>query len=323
MSIKWGIMGTANVADWGVLPGMKQAQGCQLYAIAGRNEEKVKRYCDKFGIEKGYVGYDALLDDKEVEAIYIPLPNSLHYEWVIKALEAGKHVLCEKPLAINAQEAAIMFETAKKNNRILSEAYAYLHSPYVKSVQEDIKSGIIGDVEYIESAFLTQGYHEDIRLYRDLGGGAMYDLGCYCTTMILTLADSAPVYVKAQAEKNDKGVDIFTTGIMKFENGIRASFNVGMMFQPDSNSRFDRLNIHGTKGCIRSEVEYNQEGELEYVIYLKGERIVRTVSAGNNYALEIEQMNRAIQGEESIYITPEFSVRNAQIIDSVLKGIEY
>lgn len=323
MSVKWGVMGTAAVADWGVIPGMKLAAGCELYAIAGRDEKKVQAYKDKFGFAKGYVGYDTLLADKEVQAVYIPLPNGLHYEWVLKALKAGKHVLCEKPLALNAEEAEDMFRTAKENGVILAEAYAYLHSPYVKALKEDVASGIIGEVEYIETAFLTQGYKEDIRLYKELGGGAMYDLGCYCTTMILSLVNSEPVYVKADAEMSDKGVDLFTAGIMRFENGVRASFNVGMMFRAGSNSRFDRLYIHGTKGCIRSEVEYNQEGELTYRILGEEIQTERTVTAKHNYCLEIEQMNRAINGEEPQYITPEFSVRNAKVMDAVLREIEY
>ncbi len=323
MAIKWGVMGTANVADWGVIPGMLQAEGCELYAIAGRTQAKVSAYQEKFGFEKGYVGYDTLLSDEAVQAVYIPLPNNLHYEWVIKALNAGKHVLCEKPLALNPEEAAQMYAVAKENHVILAEAYAYLHSPYVKAVKAEVESGIIGEVEYIETAFLTQGYEEDIRLYKELGGGAMYDLGCYCTTMILTLNDSKPLFVKAVGEMNENGVDVFTAAMMRFENGVRASFNVGMMFQAKSNSRFDRLYIHGTKGCIRSAVEYNQAGELSYTVIADGQTLTRSVSVRNNYALEIEQMNRAIAGSEAQYITPEFSVKNAELMDAVLHEIGY
>lgn len=323
MSIKWGVLGTASIAAGCTIPGMKKAKNCELYAIAGRDEAKVHFFREKYGFVKGYVGYDALLADEAVQAVYIPLPNGLHYEWVIKALKAGKHVLCEKPLALNAKEAADMYRTAKENGVILAEAYAYLHSPYVKQLKEDVAGGLIGDVEYIESAFLTQGYEEDIRLYKELGGGAMYDLGCYCTTMILSLTDSKPVYVKAEAEMSDRGVDLFTAGIMRFENGVRASFNVGMMFGSGSNARFDRLYVHGTKGCIRSAVEYNQEGELSYTIVSQGKEIVRTVTAPQNYCLEAEQMNRAIAGEEPQYITPEFSIRNAELIDAVLQTIGY
>ncbi len=117
---------------------------------------------------------------------------------------------------------------------------------------------ILRDVDYIETAFLTQGYVEDIRIHKEMGGGAVYDLGCYCTTMILSMTDSEPEYVKAEAEFNDKGVDVFTSAIMRFKNGVRAAFTVGMIFPPGSDARQDRLYIHGSKGTIRSDVEYNQ-----------------------------------------------------------------
>ena len=321
--VKWGVLGTANVAAWGTIPGMKQAESCELYAIAGRSLEKAENYKERFGFEKAYGSYDELLQDKEVQAIYVPLPNNLHLPWVKKALEAGKNVLCEKPVALNADEVREMYQTAKENNVLLMEAYAYLHSPYVQSLKKDIDSGIIGEVDYIDTAFVTQGYKEDIRLYKDLGGGAMYDLGCYCTTMILTLTDSEPDMVLADAEFSDKGVDIFTAGLIRFKNGVRASFNVGMMLGENTNARYDRLYIHGTKGYIRSETEYNQEGAVSYKIYTEEGVIEREIQVPNNYGLETEQFRRCVAEGETPYVTPEFTLRNAELIDSVLKKIGY
>ena len=130
-----------------------------------------------FGIKKGYVGYEDLIADPEIQAVYIPLVNNLHKEWVIRALKAGKSVLCEKPLALNAKEAEEMFDAARENNAVLMEAYAYLHSPYIASLKEDIKSGIIGDVDYIETAFIGQALLDDFRLHKEMGGGAAYDRG--------------------------------------------------------------------------------------------------------------------------------------------------
>lgn len=323
MTIKWGVLGTASIAKGCTIPGMKMAKGCQLYAIAGRDADKVEKFKKEYGFEKGYVGYENLLEDEEVQAVYIPLPNGLHYEWVVKALKAGKHVLCEKPLALTAADAVEMYRVAEENGVILAEAYAYLHSPYVKALKEDVKNGVIGDIFYIESAFLTQGYKEDIRLYKELGGGAMYDLGCYCTTMILSLIEAKPSYVKASAEMSDKGVDLFTAGIIGFENGTRASFNVGMMMGIGTNARYDRLYIKGTKGCIRSDVEFNQEGELSYQVITEEGITERKVSAKQNYCLEVEQLCRAICGEEAPAVSPEFSIKNAQVIDAVLKDIGY
>ncbi len=323
MKVKWGILGTANIARWGMIPGMKKADNCELYAIAGRSIEKANKYKEDYGFEKAYGSYDELLDDPEVQAVYIPLPNDIHIKWVKEALKKKKHVLCEKPLALNAKEVKEMFDTARENGVYLMEAYAYLHSPYIASLKEDVKSGIIGEVDYMESAFITQGYKEDFRLHKELGGGAMYDLGCYCTTMFLSLTDSDPVFVKADAEFSDLGVDLNTAAILKFENGIRASFNVGMILGENTNSRFDRLFIHGSKGSIRSEVEYNQEGEVSYKIYTNDGVIERKVTNPHNYSLEIEQMGRCILSEEKPFITEEFSLKNAKLIDMVLSEIGF
>ena len=320
---KWGVLGTANVAAWGTIPGMIKSESSELYAIAGRSLEKAESYKERFGFEKAYGSYDELLEDENVQAIYIPLPNNLHKEWVIKALNAGKNVLCEKPIGLNADETREMYETAAKNQVLLMEAYAYLHSPYIESLKKDVSDKIIGDVDYIETAFVTQGYKEDIRLHKDLGGGAMYDLGCYCTTMILSLIDSEPELVKAIAEFSDEGIDLMTAGQIRFENGVRASFNVGMILGENTNARFDRLYIHGTKGYIKSGVEYNQEGELSYRIYKDGEEIVRNISAPHNYSLEIEQFSRCILFGEKPFITPEYSIKNAKLIDRVLAEIGY
>ncbi len=321
--IKWGVLGTANIARGCTIPGMKLAKDCELYAIAGRSLEKAESFKQEFGFEKAYGSYEDLIADKDVQAVYIPLPNNLHLKWVKEALNAGKHVICEKPLALNAGEAAEMFDTAKENGVYLMEAYAYLHSPYVESLKKDIADGVIGEVDYIETAFVTQGYKEDIRLHKELGGGAMYDLGCYCTTMILSLIDSEPEYVKAGAEFTDLGVDCMTSGMIRFQNGARAAFNVGMVLGENTNSRYDRLYIHGSKGAIRSEVEYNQQGEACYRIFKNNEVIERKISIPQNYSLEIAQMCRCISGGETPHITPEFSIKNAQLMDRVFTEIGY
>ncbi len=321
--VKWGILGTANIASWGMIPGMKKADNCELYAIAGRSIVKAEDYKQRFGFTVAYGSYDELLEDENVQAVYIPLPNDLHCKWVIAALKAGKHVLCEKPMATNADECRLMHETAKECGRLLMEAYAYLHSPYVKSLTKTVNGGTIGNIDYIETAFITQGYKEDIRLHKEHGGGAMYDLGCYCTTMILSLNDSEPVYVRASAEFSDLGVDAMTAGVIKFENGVRASFNVGMILGENTDDRFDRLYIHGDRGCIRSDAQYNQEGDISYSIYTDGGVKEVSVNAPNNYCLEVEQFGRCILGSEKPYITADFSERNAKLIDKVLTEIGY
>lgn len=321
--VKWGVLGTANIASWGMIPGMKQADNCELYAVVGRSEEKAKRYKENFGFQKYYVGYENLLADKDVQAVYIPLPNNLHMEWTKAALKAGKHVLCEKPLGLNASQVKEMFETAGKEGKHLMEAYAYLHSPYIASLKEVVESGAIGEIDYLETAFITQGYKEDIRLHKEYGGGAVYDLGCYCTTLLLSLVDSEPEFVKANAEFSDLGVDKMAAGLIRFKNGVRASFNVGMILGEDTDFRFDRLYIHGNKGCVKSEVQYNQEGEAAYRIYTPDGLIEKKVSVRNNYALEVEQFGRCILKGEKPHITSAFSIKNAELMDKVLTEIGY
>ncbi|MBE5904024.1 MAG: Gfo/Idh/MocA family oxidoreductase [Pseudobutyrivibrio sp.] len=321
--VKWGVLGTANIAKGCTIPGMQQVDNCELYAIAGRDINKALKFKDDFGFQKAYGSYEELIEDSEVQAIYIPLPNGLHLKWVKEALQHKKHVICEKPLALNSSDARDMFETAKANGVILMEAYAYLHSPYIKSLKADIDSGLIGEIDYIESEFLTQGYSEDIRLYKEQGGGAMYDLGCYCTTMILSLIDSTPTSVIANARYTELGVDELTNAIIKFKNGVNATFTVGMILGKDSGSRFDKLYIHGTKGAIRSDVEFNQSGELSYKIYLDKEVIERKISVPQNYSLEIAQLNSCILNGETQHITPDFSIKNAELMDEVFRKIGY
>ena len=321
--VKWGVLGTANIAKGCTIPGMQQVDNCELYAIAGRDINKALKFKDDFGFQKAYGSYEELIEDSEVQAIYIPLPNGLHLKWVKEALQHKKHVICEKPLALNASAARDMFETAKANGVILMEAYAYLHSPYIKCLKADIDSGLIGEIDYIESEFLTQGYSEDIRLYKDQGGGAMYDLGCYCTTMILSLIDSTPTSVIANARYTELGVDELTNAIIKFKNGVNATFTVGMILGKDTGSRFDKLYIHGSKGAIRSDVEFNQSGELSYKIYLDKEIIERKISVPQNYSLEIAQLNSCILNGETQHITPDFSIKNAELMDEVFRKIGY
>ncbi len=321
--VKWGILGTANIARNCTIPGMKLADNCELYAIAGRSAEKAEQFREEFGFQKAYGSYGELLKDENVQAVYIPLPNSIHMEWTLAALKAGKHVLCEKPLAMDVSQTKAMYETAEKQGKYLMEAYAYLHSPYVSSLKEVINSGIIGEVEYVDSSFVTQGYRENIRLYKELGGGAMYDLGCYCTTLILSLVDSDPEFVRACAEFSDREVDKMTAGLIRFKNGVRASFNVGMILGRDTDFRYDNLYIRGTKGCVRSEVCFNQDGDACYRILTPEGEIEKSLSMRNNYTLEVEQFGRCILNGEKPLITPEFSLKNAELLERVLKEAGY
>lgn len=322
--IKWGVLGTAGIAKGCTIPGMQLAENCTLYAIAGRSMEKARSYQQAFGFEKVYDSYEALLADPQVEAVYIPLPNQLHYEWTIKALRAKKHVLCEKPLAPTAQQIAEMHAVAKESGVFLMEAFAYLHSPLIKAIKEDVDSGIIGDVLYLESEFITSDYDlSNIRMRRETYGGNTYDLGCYCTTMALWMLGQTPKSVKAVAEFSPEKVDILTTAILTFPSGQKAILTSGMLLSTNKDYRIDRLIIHGTKGCIKSDVQFNQAGALSYRVWVEGEETVKTVQTPQNYSLEIAQLGRCIRGLETPYITEEFSIANAKVLEDILRQIGY
>lgn len=322
--INWGVLGTAGIAKGCTIPGMQQAENCNLYAIAGRSLEKAQAYQKEFGFEKAYDSYDALLADPQVEAVYIPLPNELHYEWTIKALNAKKHVLCEKPLAPTPEQVEQMHAAAQENGVLLMEAYAYLHSPFIKAVKEELKAGVIGDVLYMESEFITSDYDiSNIRMRKETFGGSTYDLGCYCTTMALWMMGEVPEKVQAVAEFSDRGIDTLTTAILTFPGGKKATLTSGMVLATEKDYRIDRLQIHGTKGSIKSDVQFNQNGELRYTVWVEGNETVKTVTAPHNYRLEVEQLGRCILNGETPHITREFSLANSRVLQQILEKIGY
>ena len=319
--IQWGVLGTADIAHGATIPGMKTAENCELYAIAGRSMEKAQQFQREFGFQKAYEGYEALLKDPEVEAVYIPLPNSLHAEWSIRALQAGKHVLCEKPLAPTEAEAERMFRAAEENHVFLMEAFAYLHNPAVDAMKAELEAGTIGEVRYIDSAFIAGRRPDtDIRLRKETYGGALYDLGCYPVSLILWLTGAEPTEVRAAGRFSKNGVDLETSVILHFDNGVTAGADCAMV--PDI-GRLDRLHILGTKGEIHSPMYFNQAGEISYTILRNGMAETKTVTAANNYQLEVEQLGRCAAGEETPRVTDCFSLRCARTMDRILAEIGY
>ena len=327
--VKWGVLGTAGIADGCTIPGMMQAENCELYAIAGRNPEKVDDFRKRFGFEKGYYSLDEMLDDPDVEAVYIPLPNDLHRKYVIRAAEKGKHILCEKPLAPSEAECREMIEAADANGVILMEAFAYLHSPLMKTIKAELDAGTIGDILYMDSVFLTSSYDmSNIRMRRETCGGSLYDLGCYNTTQILWMLGQEPEEIKASADFSEEKVDMFTQAFMKFQDGKRASMRCGMVLQNSAvlageYHRLDGLVVFGTKGSLTCGAQFNEDGELSYTICTGGVSETRKVSVPQNYRLEVEQLGRCITDGETPYVSHEFTLKNARIMDRILKEIGY
>ena len=324
--IKWGVLGTAYIFERDTAEGMRQAENCELYAIAGRSMEKAQAFKEKYGFRKAYGSYDELLADPEVEAVYVPMPNTLHKEWTIKALNAKKHVLCEKPMAPNAAEAAEMFAAAKANGVVLMEAFAYQHSPFVAAVREEIDKGTIGDVRYMEAALITSDYDlSNIRMRRETLGGSVYDIGVYSCSLILRMLGKEPEKVQAIGTFSEQNVDMFTSVLMEFEGNVRAQFNCGMVLATEKNSALDRFQIHGTRGSIEAvKFGFNVPGQLQYRIRtFDGVDEIKTVDTRNNYCLEVEQLGRCITDGETPLMSEELTMSVARTIDRILAAIHY
>jgi len=324
--IKWGVMGTADIFARDTADGMMQAENCQMYAIAGRNAEKAEAFRARYGFEKAYGSYAELLEDPEVEAVYIPLPNTLHLEWTVRALQAKKHVLCEKPLGINAAESEKMYAAARENNVILMEAFAYQHSPFVAAVKAELDSGVIGDVRYIESELITSDYDmSNIRMRRETCGGSTYDLGVYPCSLILRMLGQEPEQVKAIGTFSAEKIDLFTAAVLEFAGGIKAQFNSGMVLATNSDGRIDSMKIHGTRGSIEAiNFAFNLPGQLSYRLRtFDGVDEVKYVECPHNYRLEVEQLGRCITDGEKPLMSEELSMAVARTIDRVLEEIGY
>ena len=324
--IKWGVLGTAYIFERDTAKGMELAENCEMVAIAGRSLEKANEFKEKYGFRRAYGSYMELLEDPEIEAIYNPLPNTMHCEWTIEALKRGKHVLCEKPLAADTKEAEEMFRAAKENHVILMEAFAYLHSPLIDTVKAEVDKGTIGDIRYVDAALITSDYDpSNIRMRKDTLGGGTYDLGVYALSFIHRIMGREPEDIRAVGTFDGNGIDTFSTGILTYENGAKANFACGMVLATEKNAATDRFEVHGTKGSISAvDFGFNMPGTLSY--HLKtfdGIDEIRTVEVPNNYCLEVAQLGRCITDGEEPHVSEEFSISLARIVDRVLKEIGY
>ena len=318
----WGIIGTGSIARE-MAAALTACRGT-VYGVCGTSREKAERFAAENGVLHAFADGAALLADENVAIVYIATPHSHHYEHIKLCLNHGKHVLCEKPLAPTPKQTVELFEAAKEKGVFLMEAYAYLHSPFVTALKKEIEEGTIGEIRYIESQFLTSYYDKsNIRLHKENYGGAVYDLGCYNTSMLLKLLEDMPSRVKAMAQYDENGVDIYTAALLNYENDVRASITCGMIFEKDKPHRYDRLYIHGTKGDIKSDTKFNQEGNASYTLIIEGKEQIRNVCCPHNYQLEIEQLGRCIIEGETPVVTADFSIKNAKILDAILQEIGY
>lgn len=319
--IRWGVLSTANIGRTQVIPAIFRAENAEMSAISSRGD-RVYAAARELGIPKAYESYEALLDDPEIDAVYIPLPNNLHKEWVIKAAGKGKHVLCEKPAALSAQEAKEMIEACEANGVKFMEAFMYQLHPQHARVKEIIASGEIGEVKLIKSShsFYLNNREGDIRMDKTMGGGSIYDVGSYCVQVIRHLTDSEPVKVQAIAELDEAtGIDLTSTVYMKMDNGVKAMFDCS----------FDMINrneyeVIGTEGKIKVPFAFRPDinGGIGKVVIQNNGMTREEKIYGDIYRMEIEQFSRAILDGGEPVITTESTLKNMAVLDKCYESIQ-
>jgi predicted dehydrogenase len=314
-SLRWGLLSTARINDALVHAGVN------AIAVGSRDAAKAREYADARGIEKAYGSYEALLADPDVDIIYNSLPNSMHLPWAVRALEAGKHVLCEKPLARRAAEVEEAFDVAQRQGRILTEGFMWRHHPQVAHVQELVAGGAIGALRVIRSDFafpLTD--MADVRMQRAMDGGALMDVGTYCVSAARTFAGGEPVSANAQRIVGGDGVDLALTGLLRFDGDVLAVFDCAF-----TGPARHHVELLGSEGSLRLADPWHARGEQ--VVERRGldpdqpaERI--KVPEANHYALEIADLEAAARGERAPLLGRADAVGQARAIELLYASAE-
>lgn len=274
-TVRWGVLSTANIGRAAVNPAIQGSSNGELVAVASRDGDSARSFAESHGIPDSYGSYQALLDAPDIDAVYIPLPNSMHLEWTLKALGAGKHVLCEKPLALDVAECEEMIAAAEDAGRILMEAFMYRFHPRFERAASLINGGAIGELRTLRSAFTFKLTNPaNIRFDASLGGGSLMDVGCYCVNVIRTLANAEPVEVQASANWSDSGVDDHMAGILRFENGVLGHFDCSLSLE--RREFFEAAGTEGTllvddafvpgKGDVSIEERRGRKGAKEHLV---------------------------------------------------------
>jgi D-xylose 1-dehydrogenase (NADP+, D-xylono-1,5-lactone-forming) len=314
---RWGILGNAEIASRAVIPGIQHSETGELAAIASRGDG-VKTTAERFGIPKTYSSYENLLEDKSIDAVYIPLPNHLHKEWTIRAAESKKHVLCEKPIALNAKEAEAMAEACQKAGVQLAEAFMYRHHPRYQIIKEIIRSGEIGAIRGLHGTFTYNGSSNpnNIRFHRNMGGGSIYDVGCYPISAARYILEQEPEAVTVHgflSEQHD-GVDMMASGLIEFAGGISMTFDCGMWAK-----HRNTLEILGTEGSIEIPVAFMAKADGSANFIVNGQE--REAPLADQYAVQVDDFARSVWGEMPQRFTPSDAVSNMRVIDACLKSL--
>ncbi|WP_019533713.1 Gfo/Idh/MocA family protein [Paenibacillus ginsengihumi] len=319
--LRWGVLGCAGIAKRAVIPGIQQSQSGIVAAVASRGIDKATETAGQFGIEKAYASYEELLADKEIDAVYIPLPNHLHKEWTIRAAAAGKHVLCEKPIALNAEEAKEMAEACAQAGVLLAEAFMYRYHPRYEMVKDAIRSGEIGDIRGIHGTFTFNNAKDagNVRYRKEWGGGSLYDVGCYPISAARLILEQEPEAATAHAffspEHDD--VDMMLSGLVEFAGGVALSFDCGMWA-----SGRNTLEIVGTDGRIEIPSAFVARGDESdhFFITSQGGRREVAVPHLNQYALQADAIARSALHGEPLKFPASDAVSNMRVLDACLKS---
>ncbi|WP_161974938.1 Gfo/Idh/MocA family protein [Bacillus timonensis] len=309
--VKWGIIGTAWIAKERLIPAINAAENSELLAIASRSEEKAKDFAKTYSIPRTYTSYEGLLQDPNVDAVYIPLPNHLHKEWTIRAAEAGKHILCEKPAALSVKEIEEMVFSCCQNKVVFMEAFAFRFHPEWRRLRQIVDSGQIGDLRTVQIRFsISVENSDDIRLNPSLGGGVLYDIGSYCINGIRYIMGNEPLEVQAFADFDDNNVDVSVVSSMRFPGGRLAQF--ACTFQSDYNQS---LEISGTEGIIRVNFPFRHP---QIMIQKNGKEEKKVFQDPvNAYVSQVEHISNCILMGKSPSYSPEESIANLKVIQSV------
>ncbi|HEY3728462.1 MAG TPA: Gfo/Idh/MocA family oxidoreductase [Solirubrobacteraceae bacterium] len=315
MTVQWGILSTARINEK-FLAGVAGSEVVEVAAVASRDRARAGRYAEQHGIERAYGSYEELLDDPELEAVYISLPNSLHLEWSERALRAGKHVLCEKPLGRRPADVARAFDVAAAHDRLLMEAFMYRHHPQIQHTAELVESGAIGTLRVIRGAFsFAVSTAPNVRLELALAGGALMDVGCYCVNASRFLAGE-PELVTGQQVLGGDGVDVVFTGTMRFAGGVLSHFDAGLVLDGR-----DELEIVGDQGSLFLDDPWHG---LDPVIEIRrggdSERI--ELERPNPYRLEADNFSAAIRGRAEPLLGRRDAIGQARTIQALYDAAE-
>ena len=323
--VRWGVLGAAKIAVTRVIPAMQQGKYSEIVAVASRDLEKAQQTAHDLDIQKFYGSYEELLADAEIDAIYNPLPNNLHIPWTIKAAEAGKHVLCEKPIALTVDETRKLIETRDRTGVKIQEAFMARTHPQWLGVRDLIRAGRIGSLRSINGFFSY--YNDDLANIRnriETGGGALFDIGCYCINISRFILDEEPKKISAMIERDaESKVDKITSAILDFPS-CQSTFTCGTQLVP-----YQRMQFFGTKGRIEVEIPFNIPVNHPTRIFvddgasLFGETIeIMEFPAANQYTIQGDLFSRAILEKSEQAISLEDSVKNMSVIEAVFRAAE-